>query len=186
MNYTFENIKSIFPEKNPLKISKYFNDFQRRVLEASFNRIDDDYYLVCPGYYRFNRISRKYVFSDLQIGGTGTFKKGENEFDCIRRESLEEMSIYPQFDENTKIFKFGKWYIINFINENIETGEILIENTDPDIKGKKVGFFYWVDVDKMADITEQFEKRTEFSEDILNLFFVSKNDVRNIVNLILL
>lgn len=185
-----KNIKSVFDYNKDFfirdgkpyyKISKYLNENMATFIKNMMyqEKIAEDLYLVCPGYYT------KDGLEDIQIGGTGTQKIGENEFEAIKRESLEEMSIDPYFDENTELYQFRMdnktWSIANFINENFDSGSLMIENNQKDDRNKKVGFLYWVDEEKIVDISEKFSQRIDFSENILNLFFISKNDVERIL-----
>lgn len=159
-----------------VKISNYIPRAINFIFSETFSDIPDNCYLACP----------KYSNGDIQIGGTGSSKKGEMIEDALYRESVEELSITPSYDEIV-LKKFGKveWALISTLNFRVSqrVKEILDDfealSSDIDDRKRKVGFMYWAPIEYWR--RSQIKPDQNQTDNITDIAFISKADVSKII-----
>lgn len=154
------------------RISSYLPRALGDIFTETITDIPDDCYLACP----------RYNVGDIQIGGTGTGKADEELEDALYRESIEELSIIPFYDEMTRK-RYGRtqWAVISTLNFQVTQRAIeLIDDlqtcaSSRDDRSKKVGFLYWAPIEYWRRAGLKSDQAQ--TDNIVDVAFISKADV---------
>lgn len=136
--------------------------------------VEPDLFLLCP------------VYNDntVQIGGTGTAKKGETLTQALIRESSEEFSCVPEDLNAVEIIQGNATWLLNSTQYfyNLKEVPISTDTHDLDNRKRKVAFFYWADMNRWKDIT--FNMTMAKKDNIVGLIALSHSEVFRVIKLL--